>query len=458
MIKCSELIGKSTISNYYEFLFCMALAAECGRRGRKLDMTDMRLFDKGMLSADDIAYLHYLKGIGCIEDGSAPKAEEGAEDETHSHPKLWFGVNAVTDLYDVLLEDTPNGYLWSRKYAFNTYGEYKDSLLSVKNTGNTVMHLAAHYFICFKLGDRPIKPVTFYYAGFEVATASMYMDLYACCQLPYMEGFEVTFDEGYREKMGDLDFNILYSTALHSGRLKKWEYSKKFEVFRNFGWGVGSILVLYKRSKVSSSNPVGTITGASIIRIDKVNSELNSNKGRVSTGWEVTEFAVEKTKEEIELDYLGIKEDIRYLFSDLLNTKLNGVSTLLPFDMVGVSSYFLDEEFIMMPLEKSGRVSKLVTVDGKKVPVEMSEIDAVYWILRQYGVEFDFEKYKADYNGGEPLMWDSCDPTPLLTATYEVGKYTEDGGVIVNLPEDESDSTEDEAYDYANYVDDDDEE
>ena len=66
MIKCENLLGINTIDTYYEFLFCMALAAECGRRHTVLDMSTMRITDKSMLSDDDIAYMHYLRNEGCI--------------------------------------------------------------------------------------------------------------------------------------------------------------------------------------------------------------------------------------------------------------------------------------------------------------------------------------------------------------------------------------------------------
>ena len=45
MISCNDLLKKNTIDSYYEFLFTMALAAECGRRGTALDMRDISIFD-----------------------------------------------------------------------------------------------------------------------------------------------------------------------------------------------------------------------------------------------------------------------------------------------------------------------------------------------------------------------------------------------------------------------------
>lgn len=456
MIKCSDLIGKKTIGTYYEFLFCMALAAECGRRGDTLDMRDIQLLDmgclkedgveSGMLSSKDIGYMHYLRSIGSLEDGSIPEVrfERGSEDDVPSkRPDLYFEVSAVTELYDVLVEDTPTEYLWVRKDLFDVYGAYGDDLLPIPKVGNTIMHIAAHLFMCFKMGEREVKPVRFHFKGHDAETGSMYIDLLAGCRsLPYLSGFSVTFDEDYLNRMGDIDFSIVCSISNHAGRHKKWDCDRKFKVFRSMGWKEGSILVLYKRSRVSASNDMGTINSASIIRIDKINDKLVKTNGVCRTGWEVTEFAVDKSKNEIEADYLGIAQENRHLFSDMLSSTLKGVYTFYSFDSVGIGTYFYDEEYLFMPLDSSSMVSKLVTVDGKKVTLTMNEVEAVYWLLREYGVEFDYELYKKDYNNGNPLKWDMCDPTPLITAKVETGKYSVDYDLLSDEDE-EGDFTDD---------------
>ena len=37
----------------------------------------------------------------------------------------------------------------------------------------------------------------------------------------------------------------------------------------------------------------------------------------------------------------------------------------------------------------------------------MSEVDAIYWVLRQFNIDFDSDLYKKMYNHGEDLLWDS---------------------------------------------------
>jgi len=36
-------------------------------------------------------------------------------------------------------------------------------------------------------------------------------------------------------------------------------------------------------------------------------------------------------------------------------------------------------------------------------------VEAIYWILNQFGVDFDKEEYKRFYNNGEDLTYDMFD-------------------------------------------------
>ena len=413
MIKCNELIGKSSIDFYYEFLFTMALAAECGRRGTSLDMSMMKVFDKSMLSANDLAYMQYLKDTGSIYDGTdnCKKFERGSADDVISkRPKYFFDVNAVSELYDVLFEEREDCYLWSRNHSFQMYGNYANDLVHMKKTGNTILHLMAHMLICFKLGERIKKVVRFYFKNFEVKSIHMYIDLLACMKtLDALKGIvTIDFDENYAECVSDIDFNILYAVSIHANRMKKWSCSEKFDVFKKYGFEKGSIAVLYERDRISENNPLGSIVRASIVRIDDYNDDLYSR-----AGWYLTKYSVNKTIEESEDDYYGMDEEWRGAFSDLLKPYLGESSSFISFENLGIGTYFCDEEFILMPLERDEKVHKKVSIDGKLVTVELDDVEVIYWILNQYGVNFDKELYKKYYNKGQPLMWDKYDCTPV---------------------------------------------
>ena len=265
------------------------------------------------------------------------------------------------------------------------------------------MHLMAHMFLSFKLQDMEEKPVKFYFKNYEVATMYLYLDLLACSKtLSVLKDLVIIdLDKNYADSIGDIDFNILYNIARHAGTLKKWSYSEKFDIFEKQGFKKGSMAILYERTRISSSNPVGTIKRASVIRIDELYKNLGSK-----TGWKVTKFSVNKTIEEKLDDYYGIDASYRHLYKDMSKPTIGSSSTFLGFDTVGIGTYFSDEEYLIMPIEKDGNVSKKVTIDGKTAVVEMNEVEMIYWILNQYGVDFDKELYREFYNEGNPLKYD----------------------------------------------------
>lgn len=407
MISCSDLFKSNKINYYYEFLFAMALAAECGRRGEVLDMSMMRIRSKKMLSNQDILYMYYLKDKGYIFDGSKNK-----DSKDYSELSYIFPTEFVTEDYNKLFKESSTEYYWGTDYAYKNYSrKYFDVVLKRQNLGSTVLNLVAHILICFYLGEREYKPVRIYYKHLEVKTVHLYLDLLACVKrIASLRDFVILdFDDAYSDNADDIDFYIHYNCALHAQTIKKWSLKEKVKAFESYGLGVGSIAVLYERDRMTNNNPLGVINWAYIVRIDSYSDDINNKPG-----WYVTRFCVNKTIEEYDDDYMGIDYEYRKDFSDLLEPKLPSSKSKLQFENTGIGEYFYDDEcFILMPLERGEKVSKKVSIDGKIVVVEMDEIDAIYWILKQFGVKFDSELYKKYYNDGKPLLWDMYDCTPV---------------------------------------------
>lgn len=427
MIDCVKLIGKSTVDTYYEFLFVMALGAECGRRGDVLDLRGLSIPDKGMLSKEDLKYMHFLKGRGFIFDGSEPSDKD--RELTGDKVKYHFNTDCINSLYDVLVEDIDydgkgtydhsinklydgitDCYAWSSGYARGVYGEY-NSLLSKSGMGNTLMHIMAHLFVCFYLGERKRKPVKFILQSLEAATMSRYLDLYACARTLKSLGDVMSFvmDENYINTIGDIDLIILYNMSKHAGRYKRWSSVDKYNAFVNYGFKEGQILVIYTRDRITDANPAGKITASAILRVDSM------SRSGDATGISVTQFSLNKTVEERVEEYLAIDDEYKHIFSDLKTPKISSIESRLNMYEVGVGQFFYSENKLILPIEKGGTISKRVTIDGKRVTVDMSEIDAIYWILCQYDVDFDRDLYKSYYNDGEDLMWDKVDGTPNIT-------------------------------------------
>ena len=413
MIPCEEFLGTKTIGTFYEFLFAMSLAAECGRRGIVLDMRNIRLVDKSMLSDGDKDYMRYLRAKGCLFDGSIHD-----DNISTTLPDLYFNTEAITALHDKLFIEKSDGYYWNSEYAFANYGGYAKEVLNRNTLGNSLLHIMAHMLICFKLRERVEKPCYFFFKGLESASPNRFLVLLACSKsLKVLQGLvNVTLDEDYKERIDDVDFLIHHEIARHAHRIKKWTCSEKFEAFEKYGFERGSIAILYERGGISQSNKIGKITRASVIRIDDYNSDLtitDDKKPRKRAGWQITKLAVNKTIEEMEDDYYGISEEYRDAYVDLLSPKMGMTSTFLGFDSVGIGTYFLDEEYIIMPIERDEKVHKKVSIDGQNVVLELDDVECIYWILKEYKVDFDEALYKRYYNGGEDLMYDKYDCTPI---------------------------------------------
>ena len=174
--------------------------------------------------------------------------------------------------------------------------------------------------------------------------------------------------------------------------------SEKLDVMKRYGMVEGAILLLWKRSGMCENNEYGHITGAKVFRLDEIGDNFLG----------VTTIAVNKTKEEIKMDYYDIDESIRYLFVDLLDKKPHMESSELNIFDVGIDNYFYDESKFITLLDESEKVFKTVTIDGKEVRMKMSGVDAIYWVLCQYGIEFDRELYKRMYfHGDSEPLWDT---------------------------------------------------
>ena len=425
MYNCEKLFGKKVIGAYYEFNFAMALAAECGRRGDCLDMRSMRIFDKELLSDGDIAYMRYLQGLGYIYDGQTEKKmDRGSDKEISIREKNgFFNTQLIDDLGIRVIEsreaeDGMTMYYWCSEYAYKTYGKYVQTELNRKRLSNTSLHILAYLYISIFNGEIEKKPIHFFYKSLETCNIYLYQSLLACEKsIPGLRGLiHIDLDEDYVENIGDMDFNLIVSIASHSGRMRKWSCSEKIEAFEKYGLKKGSICILYERGRVSESNVVGVITGACVVRVDDyfdgINKDITESgrykrKGRA--GWLLTKFSVNKTKEEMLDDYYGIDEEYKGMFTDLLHPSLGSTQTFMSFENVGVGTYFLDEEYILMPIERECKNKKKVTIDGKSAVVDLDDVESIYWILSQFGVDFDKEEFKRYYNGGNELTYDMFD-------------------------------------------------
>ena len=412
MILCKDIIKKSVLSSYFEFFLVMCLAAECHRLGLSLDMSGIGITDPELLCNNDKDYKKFLESVGAINYGTVVDIVPVDSDKYKNleKPEYFFDTTQITALEGKIFRDDGDEFYWEHNWAYTTYGPECAKMLNPKNTGNLLLHLTAYYIIGRILGRVDAKPILLDFNRHDSKSSGLFLPAYACAQSMKELGDMIEFR--FEDEDETLDLKILYRQAMNAGRYAKHSVVKKEEAMRKYGIGVGSVVVVYERGKISTSNAVGKIKGAIIGIVRGYDTKTRC--------LEMKMVALNKTKEEVEIDYYSIEPEYRYNFMDLLSFKVASHRETLPLYNVGVCDYFYDEGTLLGLLDPSERVVKTVTTsDRGTIDMDMSSIDAIYWMLREYEIEFDAELYKKMYSDGQMLLWDKIGAQPAPVKVYE---------------------------------------
>lgn len=389
MISCKDIMRKGHFDSYSEFYLATCIARECMRRGTALDMSSMRI-DKDITPKEELEYFKYLVSNGAIYLGDVPKKK------ILDLPVLFMKTDCFGELYDVLFNELDDRYVWTFPWASEKYSLHSTDMLNLSNMGNILMHLMAHMVVCFYLGERQEKPIEIIIEGQKVQSTYIYVNLISCTKT--LDWFDeiVKLNIDFTGFDVDLDYSILCNNGIAAKRDQLWSIHDKRRFLEKEGFVEGMIAILWKRKGMCESNPAGRIIDAKVIRINEIsNSSIY-----------VSVISINRTKEENFDDYNAIPEDRRHLFIDMLDSKPNISERNLSMYELGIHNYFKTEPEFITKIDAKSKVTKKITVDGKVSETEMSEIDAIYWLLCQYEVDFDRELYKEIYNKGEDLLWD----------------------------------------------------
>lgn len=388
MIKCEDILKKTYFESYSEFYLACCIARECMRRGDMLDMSNMRI-DKGILPEQELNYFKCLWRDKAIYLGKEYSGSSLVESS------LYIDTDCFADYYDVLFKEEKDKYYWSIDWVGTAYkGNF--NLQNISFAGKNLMHLIGHMLVCFYLGEREKKVIEVEISGPQVKSTYIYVNLVSCLKTLLWLNDILYLNIDFTGYNIDIDYSILCNNGIAAKRNKLWTIKDKHKFLKQSGLVDGMIAVLWKRKGMCESNPAGRITGATLVRINEICEDAIS----------IETLPYNKTKEEKEEDYLSIPEDKRYMFMDMKYTEPKGTSCMLSLYDIGVEDYFDMEDEFLTKIDRSAKVIKRITVDGKVSDVEMSNVDAIYWLLCQYSVDFDRELYRDAYNDGEPLLWD----------------------------------------------------
>ena len=382
-----DIFKRSYFKSYSEFYLALSIGNVLHTKGHYLNMDGMQV-DSDSLPNTMIAYYKKLLNSGALVLSMYQKSDTVIE-------------NAAVDVNTYYFEKLPLFYEedghrgWSVDYAISNYKGIPVNYLSTDTMGNLVMHLVAYNIVDCLLNNYK-KKLVIHFDSFKARTTFLYVNVYSCLStIKWLKEY-VELDVDLTGYSVDLDYSIFCNNGYVAGHNKPHTVSEKLGFMKKFGMVEGSLLVLWHRERMNENNPFGKIVSASIIRLDEI--------GDTYLG--VTKISLNRTKEEVEADYYDIEESKRHLYVDLLDKKPYQEATELGIHSLGVDNYFYDEEDYITLLDDTAQVTKLVTIDGEKVHVEMSNTDAIYWLLRQYDIEFDRELFKEMYFGDDIPLWD----------------------------------------------------
>lgn len=382
-----DIFKRDFFRSYSEFCLALCMAKVLGSKGMSLDMTGMKV-DLDSIGEAKNYYKVLLKAGYIVLEGGKDYSDLDVKDTLMDVDVSYFNV--------IPLFGEKEGYLyWSNDYAMNEYGKYNTKFLVLSSLGITLLHAVAYHLVnCLLSGE--VKVLKIFIDEFKAKSAFTYLDIYSCLQSMLWLSDYLVLDVDLRGYSGDLDYSVFCRNGRVAGHYKKYTIDEKLRIMDIFGMHEGAILIMWSRVRMSENNEYGEIDEAKVVRLDEI--------GDTFIG--VTEIAVNKTAEESKQDYYDIDEEIRYLFVDMLDKKPFQSAREYDICNIGIDNYFYDEANFLTLLDNCEKVSKLVTIDGKVESVEMREVDAIYWILCQYGIEFDKDLFKYMYMEGKETLWD----------------------------------------------------
>lgn len=392
MVSCEEFLGRSEFKTYSEFIFMLCVAKEYYRRGNLMDFSMMNIND--VLGSKQKLMLKWCVYHGYVYIGDV-NVDEPKEEEPYK-----FDIDAITEYEGKLFCDKEDCYEWTSEWARRQdYGTRWKDLYFYSELGTILLHTIAHLIVSIREGEIPRKKIRFYGDNGVACSTFIYINLLNCARTIDWFADMVEIDIDLDGKSVDVDLSLFINSGIQSDRRKYWSIKEKYKQLHSEGIVEGSICILYERKGVAKTNMVGRITNASIVRVDSI--KLN----RV----DVTIIPVYRTKEEIESDFNEIPAETQNKFLDMLDFKISETQTSLDLYGLGISNYVYEEDKFIATIDEYGTTDKYVTIDGKRGLLELRQVDAIYWLLKQYGISFDEKLYKLMYSGGRDFIYDLYD-------------------------------------------------
>ena len=386
-IVLTEVFGRPYFETRSEYLMSIALAMEGARRGVLVDFTGMKT--RCPLSSNVYAgYKNYLiennlvLGATVLEDNAYP----------YDHEDLSFLDKPN------LFENNGEYLYWNTEYAKDVLGSDYYRKTTALELEYLYIQLTAKHWLDYLLG---IESRCLYLGldKYQSQNASTYLDIESLRHS--LKGFNqvvsITLDEGCRI---DLKLSLFQYDAHYLGFNREYTLEEKLSQMAQYGFEEGMVLILFERKGINTSNSLGNIDTARLVRVD----EIVEGKLYLSL------LRATRTYEETAKDFEMIPENNRHLYLDLLDYSDSIYdSTVIELRECGVGNHFFRERYLIDSISTVDKVKKLVFNGRDIVELELSEAEAIYYTLMQNNANIDAQKYRDYYFGGAKGYYDEVD-------------------------------------------------
>lgn len=433
MLKCEDILRKSKLESYSEFYMALCCAAEADRLGYIFDMSNIRI-DLSLLSKNEVNYFRYLRDSGVIyvNGNKEINPEEFKGTVNPKELRLYMDMNIITEMEDYIVDIRNNCYFWSEE-LFHVYRDRNapSYMQDINNIPSILMHISAYLIVDMYLGLLPERRIHYKFDIMGSMNGYRFINLYSCSST--MDWFNKLLYLDIQDTTVDLDYDLFINNSIVAGRNKLWPINDKINFMKKYSMVEGAVCILYERKGVTLGSGVGTESYGKIdlprIAIIK---EVTCNSVILST------CVLKETKEEVIADFPKQSYEARQIMSDVLKFDMRSRCHEREFSLsnLGINTYFYNETYLLCNIDNQETTCEKVTIDGQTVDVFMSNIDSIYWLLCQYGIDFNKELYKSMYSPEKDLLWDTVGEQPevdvdILLSPFDFDAYDEESEDIL---------------------------
>lgn len=214
-----------------------------------------------------------------------------------------------------------------------------------------------------------------------------------------------------------IEYTAWYAKGKEMGVVgREYNALKKHKHMSELDLKVGDIVFLYERSTRQKSNFIKEIAGFHFARIDKIDKQ----------GVLFYIINTKKTLYQGELDYADYPMSIKVMYNRMnpfatLNARHENISWL----DLGVEYFMCGEKYFIIPCTPDDE--KVIWVresDWTPVRLHLNAIELTYWILKDFGVDFNEERFIKRYFSDVPLYQQYLD-TGIVPEKYIANREVE---------------------------------